>query len=68
MGALVKTLREMEMICAASNVYNRTGCLEERQSVTARTVCVAYTDVEEKWLTKQLNIFEVSVVHYIIRL
>ena len=62
MGPLLKTLKAMEKICTASNVYNRAGYSTEQisQSLVSKSVYFAYSNAEENWLTKQLNTFEVS--------
>ena len=61
-GPLLKTLKAMEKICMASNVYNRAGYSTEQvsQSLVSKSVYFAYSNEEENWLTKQLNTFEVS--------
>ena len=58
---LINTLEEMQKICEVSNLYIRTGYFQDHaaQSVTSRSVVVAYTDVEERWLKKHLDSFEV---------
>ena len=63
MGPLLKTLKVMEEICTASNVYNRAGYSTEQvsQSLVSKSVYFAYSNAEENWLTKQLNTFEVSI-------
>ena len=62
MGPLLKTLKAMEKICTASNVYNRASYSTEQvsQSLVSKSVYFAYSNEEENWLTKQLNTFEVS--------
>ena len=62
MGPLLKTLKAMEKICMASNIYNRAGYSTEQvsQSLVSKSVYFAYSNEEENWLTKQLNTFEVS--------
>ena len=63
MGPLLKTLKAMEKICMASNIYNRAGYSTEQvsQSLVSKSVYFAYSNAEENWLTKQLNTFEVSI-------
>jgi len=62
MGPLLKTLKAMEKICTASNIYNRAGYSTEQvsQSLVSKSVYFAYSNAEENWLTKQLNTFETS--------
>ena len=63
MGPLLRTLKEMEKICAASNVYNRAGYSTEQvsQSLVSKSVYIQYTKAEENWLTKHMDRFEVSI-------
>ena len=71
MGPLLRTLKEMEKICTASNVYNRAGYSTEQvsQSLVSKSVYFRYSKVEENWLTKQMERFEVSpkVIHSLIK-
>ena len=71
MGPLLRTLKEMEKICTASNVYNRAGYSTEQvsQSLVSKSVYFRYSNAEENWLTKQMERFEVSpkVIHSLIK-
>ena len=62
MGPLLKTLKAMEKICMASNIYNRAGYSTEQvsQSLVSKSVYFTYSNAEENWLTKELNTFEVG--------